>query len=170
MFIRGAAATDAAAVTALHVASRRAAYRGLMPDRLLDGQDVEQKRARAWQARLAISAPDGRTWLAFEGEALVGFAASSAARDPDLDPRRTAEVTSLYVDPGRLGVGLGRALFVHTLDDLRTRGFEEVVLWVLEDNARALRFYARAGLTAGRREVKVDDGVDLPHVRWGRRL
>lgn len=170
VFIRPAMVCDAAPLTALHVASRRATYRGLMPDRLLDGDAGERERARLWQARLATPEPGARTWVALDGDALLGFAASSPARDADLDPLRAGEVTSIYLDPGRIGLGVGRALFEHTLDDLRARGFQEVVLWVLEGNARAARFYARAGLAAGKHEVKFDDGVALPHVRWGRRL
>jgi ribosomal protein S18 acetylase RimI-like enzyme len=178
MEIRPAVEDDAASLTALHLASRRAAYRGLMPDRLLDGAAAEERRARAWQARLATPAADLRVWVAVLDAArsgprsgpLLGFASSAPARDPDLDPSRTAEVTSLYVDPAHFGRGVGRALLEHTLADLRARGFEEVVLWVLAGNARAERFYALAGLTAGKHEVKVDDGADLPHVRWARRL
>lgn len=170
MLIRSAVEEDTGPLAALHVASRRAAYRGLMPDRLLDGPDVEAERARAWRERLASPAPGARTWVAEDEGGLLGFIASGPTREPELDPGRVADVFSLYLAPARFGQGVGRALLDHTLDDLRARGFQEVVLWVLEGNARAERFYARAGFAPGKHEVKVDGGVDLPHVRWARRL
>ncbi|MCO5169186.1 MAG: GNAT family N-acetyltransferase [Planctomycetes bacterium] len=167
--VREATREDTASIAALHMASRRAAYRGLMPDRLLDGEAAARRRLEAWERRLARPG-EASVWVAIEDGAPLGFVSTAPARDPDLDPARSAEVTSLYADPARLGQGVGRALLYRALADLRARGFEDVVLWVLEGNARAERFYSRAGFAPGAHEVKQEDGADLPHVRWRRAL
>jgi ribosomal protein S18 acetylase RimI-like enzyme len=58
---------------------------------------------------------------------------------------RTAELYAIYLDPEQLGTGLGRRLFEHAVEDLRSRRFDTVTLWVLETNERARRFYEVAG-------------------------
>lgn len=51
----------------------------------------------------------------------------------------------LYVAPERWGTGLADALHGEALDLVRGIGSTRCHLWVLEDNARARRFYERRG-------------------------
>ncbi len=52
------------------------------------------------------------------------------------------------------------------LRGLRVRGFTRVILWVLEDNAPARRFYEAAGLTPdGERHVYDFAGAAAPEIR-----
>jgi GNAT superfamily N-acetyltransferase len=51
----------------------------------------------------------------------------------------------LYVIPERWGTGLAGELHGRALDAVRELGSERCHLWVLEDNARARRFYERRG-------------------------
>ena len=73
--------------------------------------------------------------------------------------------------PEAWGTGLGRALMTATLSHLAGCGFESATLWVLDTNARARRFYARAGWTADG-SAKQDDigGALVTEVRYGRAL
>jgi ribosomal protein S18 acetylase RimI-like enzyme len=57
------------------------------------------------------------------------------------------ELYALYLLPAWWSVGVGRALMTSVLDSLRGDRYRRVVLWVLADNARARRFYERAGFT-----------------------
>jgi ribosomal protein S18 acetylase RimI-like enzyme len=61
---------------------------------------------------------------------------------------------ALYLLPAWWSAGVGRALMVSVLDALRGDRYRRVVLWVLADNARARRFYERAGFT-------VDGGTNI---------
>jgi RimJ/RimL family protein N-acetyltransferase len=49
------------------------------------------------------------------------------------------------VTPAHWSTGAGRALTDAALDGLRVAGYRRVVLWTLTENARARRFYAKAG-------------------------
>ncbi len=69
---------------------------------------------------------------------------TGTSEDADADPK-TGEVYAIYLEPGRLGTGVGRVLFAHAVDDLRERGFNVATLWVLETNERTRRFYEIAG-------------------------
>jgi ribosomal protein S18 acetylase RimI-like enzyme len=59
--------------------------------------------------------------------------------------RATEEVHGLWVDPSAQGVGIGRLLLRATEDEIRAAGFDGVWLDWSSYNARALRFYHRAG-------------------------
>ena len=140
--IRTAALGDAPGVAALHVASWRWAYRGLLSDEVLTALSVED-RTEMWTG---LVADEGVSVLVAErhGAALAGFASASASRDEDATPG-TGEVTAIYVDEGAAGSGLGHELFERVQVELRRRGFTRSTLWVLEANARARAFYEREG-------------------------
>lgn len=56
-----------------------------------------------------------------------------------------AELYAIYVDPGWWSTGIGRSLMDEVLAATRAGRYERIGLWVLEKNARARRFYERAG-------------------------
>lgn len=55
------------------------------------------------------------------------------------------ELKQLYLDPARIGAGIGAALMEWTLDVARARGADAIQLSVWSGNAGAQRFYARYG-------------------------
>ena len=58
-----------------------------------------------------------------------------------------SEVYVLGVAPGHQGHGLGRTLTVIGLEHLRSRGLNEVMLYVDESNTAAVRTYEALGFT-----------------------
>ncbi len=141
--IRRATPTDAAAIAEVHVASFKAAHRGLVP---LDHVTVERREA-AWRAILAAAPSDGFTLAAEREGQVVGFChVATPSRDPDVDPA-TAELTSIYVAPGQWRAGTGAALLDAALSQLVTGGWHELTLWVLAANDRARSFYGAFDLT-----------------------
>jgi len=139
--IRSGTVADARAIATVHVASWRWAYRGALPDDLLDDLSVEE-REPGWRSVL----DDGATitLVAVRGDHVVGFANGGASRDDDAEAS-IGEILSIYVTQQEAGAGTGRALLVAIQDGLRGRGFEGATLWVLETNARARTFYERQG-------------------------
>jgi ribosomal protein S18 acetylase RimI-like enzyme len=169
--VRPATADDADAIAAVHVLGWQAGYAGIMPADTLAGLDVDE-RARRWRERLATgAASEFATSVAVDDTgAVVGFATigpyRNGQRPDDLDPR-FGELLAIYVDPARWGTGAGAALMTAALADLSVRGWEEIRLWVLADNARARRFYERFGLVPdGERAMfRVDRPAGRPPVR-----
>jgi GNAT superfamily N-acetyltransferase len=143
--IREAEPKDARRIAEIHVRAWRSAYRGQLADDFLDGLKVEDRVEMHRQA-MEAPPPEYRMWLAENGSRTVGFAVTGRSEDADAD-ERTAEVYAIYLEPDRVGTGLGRSLFSHAVDDLRDRGFRTATLWVLETNALARRFYEVAGWT-----------------------
>ena len=74
-----------------------------------------------------------------------GFRGYGAARDEDKSPRSCCELQTLYLDRFVWRHGYGAVMTQRVLDYARTHSFSEVVLWVLEGNARARSFYEAMG-------------------------
>lgn len=166
--VRLARLDDAAAIADLHVRSWRAAYRGIVPDAILDGLSIEQ-RVEFWQRRIrreADPSAEGRIWVVVEGDRVAGLAATRPATDPDLDPG-TGELAAIYLAPEAWSRGLGSALFGAAVEDLRARGLAPLVLWVIEANARGRRFYERWGLRPDGARHEIDfDGTPVDEIRY----
>ena len=88
--------------------------------------------------------PRTHTLVADAAGLVVGFAQLGPMRVESSDPR-LGELFAIYVLPDASGRGVGRALMVEVVNRLAADGFEEAVLWVLEDNPRTRGFYELAG-------------------------
>jgi GNAT superfamily N-acetyltransferase len=165
MRIREAGLADARSIADIHVRAWRDAYRGRLPDAYLDALSVEDRLAQhEWTLRNPRET--WRTWVVVEDGSVGGFAVTGPAEDADAD-ERTGEVYAIYLEPARVGSGLGRALFAHAVDDLRERGYRTATLWVLESNERARRFYEVAGWkTDGTTASERFDEALVPTVRY----
>ena len=141
---------DATAIGALATRAWRAAYTGLLAPDVL-GRLEPGEQAAEWRSYLADLPPTARVWVVGAGAAVWGFARTGPCVDADA-ARGAGEVYGLYVEPDRIGTGLGRSLFGHAVADLRLR-HSPVVVWHFAANAVAARFYERAGfvLDGGRR-------------------
>jgi GNAT superfamily N-acetyltransferase len=158
MRVRAAVPGDAEAIAAVHVAAWQEAYAHVFPAEVLAALDPVP-RARHWREGIRGG------WTVLVSDDLSGFVSIGPARDAD-EPE-LGELYAIYVTPERWGSGAGRALMAAALDALRGAGFSEAVLWVLEDNPRARRFYERAGwVTDG--AVKEDEflGTRVGEVRY----
>lgn len=138
--IRAATPADARGIAKTHVASWLGAYRGLLPDEALDVLDVDVRAERWYDALTAGS----DTLVAEDAEGIYGFASVGRSRDPD-GGEEAGELYALYLRPGHWDQGLGRALHDAAVETLRTAGFTEATLWVLDSNERARSFYEHAG-------------------------
>lgn len=162
--IRPATVADAQAIAEVHVHSWQWAYRGLLPDDYLDHLSIE-RRAGMHMQRLATETQE-RTWVAAQEGRIVGFAITGPSRDPNASPG-TAELAAIYLRREATGQGIARELFDHAVHDLWQRGYERATLWVLETNARARRFYEKAGwVTDGTSKTEERPGVHLHEVRY----
>ena len=81
-----------------------------------------------------------------DGEAApAGFADAYIWTFPYLDESRRGFLSSLYVEPGYRGQGVGRALVAHLHRWLEGEGVAHVELNVSSANAAAMQFWSRAG-------------------------
>lgn len=157
--LRTADEGDLAAVGALHYRSRAAAYAGLVPPEALTFGS-EAALGEWWAERYRWERETHRLTVAVEGESVVGFTYLGPSEEPGV-----AELYAIHVDPGHVGSGVGRLLMRDALPHLG----ERAVLWVLEGNARARRFYEKGGWTAdGHRRDNPLGGAITRQLRYSR--
>jgi ribosomal protein S18 acetylase RimI-like enzyme len=137
--VRAATVDDARGIAEVHVAGWRWAYEDLLPDEYLEQLSVEEREGH-W--RETLSSSTGRVIVAEDVGEVVGFVGFGAADEADAE---TGEVHAIYLLDRAAGTGVGRELFLRANEELRRSGFRRAVLWVLETNERARRFYERAG-------------------------
>ena len=124
----------------IRIAGWRAAYTGLMDPTFLAALVVDEERV-ARRERWIGSPVRGEVMLVADaGGVVVGGAFLLPCRDDDVED--TAELAALYVDPDVRGSGAGSALLDAGLDRMSE---PRQVLWTLEGNVPARRFYERRG-------------------------
>ena len=164
--MRRATVADADAIGRIQIETWTAAYADLLPRETIDAFDVSARQA-LWREGLGRPPrPGSATFVAVVDTQVVGFATVGASPSED----GTGELYAIYVDPSRWGTGAGRALIERAESSLRESGFPTALLWVLEGNERAERFYRAAGWT--RDGEKVDDfqGATVTELRYRKRL
>jgi GNAT superfamily N-acetyltransferase len=146
--IRSAQPGDVEALARVHVASWRWAYRGIMPDEVLDSLSWQERRDR-WREWVGDAEPDMHTWVVTAQQpddlsTVVGFASWGPSRDDDTGPE-VAELYAIYLAEPWSRRGLGTRLLRAGLDELAAR-FTRLAVWVLQDNVGARAFYMHCGL------------------------
>lgn len=142
--VRSAEDEDIQDLALVHVQAWQWAYRGLIPDVLLEGLDADQ-RARSWSQMLHEQMLP-RPLVAVASGSVVGFIHADTSRDEDADAL-TGEVTALYLVRKQVGAGTGHQLWGAALNQLRDSGHTALTVWVLKTNQRGRTFYERMGMT-----------------------
>lgn len=148
VLIDKAGAGDAEAIAETHLAGLRASYGGLIPADVSGDQSLAA-RARHW--RLWLRRSRAVTLVARVDGAVVGFCALHPNPDGDA-AGAAAEVVAIFVRPSHWRLGLGRRLGARMMAEAASHGFSDLVLWVLEPNDRARRFYESLGFRSDGKE------------------
>lgn len=164
--IRPATEDDARGIASVHVLAWQAAYRGLVPDEHLDALSIEDRR-ELWDRVLAGAADRRQRIWVTEEDGITGFVCVGPSRDADADPSRIGELQAIYVHPDAWGRGDGRLLHDTGVAWLRTAGYDEATLWMVDGNVRAAAFYARQGWRPdGAAKHEVWEGVPMDEIRY----
>lgn len=142
MHVRTADCQDAFGIAEIHVKSWQTAYRGIISDEILDRLEID-RRATQWFSQLEAGVI--RILIAEQSGRIRGFAAYGGTRDPEDDVKKVAEIQAVYIDPDMWGRGIGRLLCESIFTALRDSNYEQMSLWVLKDNLRAIGFYESMG-------------------------
>ncbi len=166
--IRQAKVNDARKVAEVHVLTWQKAYAGIVPDSHLTFLSID-KREEFWRQTIKEGNPE--LWVAEKENEVVGWVAFGPSRDAGADAF-VGEVEAIYVHPDRWSSGTGKLLWLKAQERLVARKFEEVTLWVLEENIRAINFYLAAGFKADMESTKdiTIAGKVLREVRYQRNL
>lgn len=146
----------------IHAASWKVAYKSIIPSEVLDNITVE-KRGAYFKKALEEGWEDDA--IIYEDDIPLGFICIGKARDKDLNDSY-GEIGGLYLLPEAFGKGIGSALIQWGIKELNSKGYEKVILWVLEDNSRAIKFYEKHGFTFDGTSKKINIGKPLIECRY----
>lgn len=156
MLIRFAVPGDEHGIAVVHVESWQAAYRGLMPQKVLDDLSIPQRES-GWHEYLHDPERVSRTLVAERDGEIVGWAGFGDARESDAPG--SGELWGIYALPSAWSSGVGHALLETVEQKLADAGHSTVYLWVLDGNERAAAFYTKHGW--------IDDGGTKVEERPG---
>ncbi len=163
--IRRARPADAPGIGAVHVATWRSAYPGVLPDEFL--AKLSPSRLAAHYDRIiriglgvhvaALSGPEATT-----SPSIIGFTTAGRTRKHAL---AEGEVETLYVLDDFRDRGIGRRLLRASAQHLSALGCRSAYAWVLRDNP-ATYFYQRLGGKRIAMSTTRVGGEDVPQVAF----
>ena len=149
----------------MHVAVWQAAYRGLLPDALLDGLSVD-RRERMWSETLRAYADTHPVVVAEDAAiGICGFGNGGSPRG-DPVPGYTGEFKTLYVLPRCQRRGIGRGLLVGIAARLADRGHVGAVAWALTASP-ACHFYEAMGGVRCAQRTQQEEGMNVEEFAYG---
>lgn len=169
--IRAAVVGDLEALAAIHEAAALEAYRHIFPA----GAPFPREESRADLSH-HLTAPATRAFVAEAENAIVGFIAVGPTLTGegegfgDALPGSLGQTYLLHVHPAYWSGGIGGALHDRAMAALAGDGFASAVMWVLERNERARRFYERRGWHADGARRRERYAIEIDVIRYRRAL
>ncbi len=138
----------------VHWKSWQESYKGIVNQEYLDNLTLDKCVASAhkWPNNVLI---------AKDGDNVIGFLAYGECRNEDLID--AFEVMAIYVLSEYYGCGIGFQLMAEAIKKLNNHN--KIVVWVLKDNKRAIRFYQRLGFTFDGTEATLKLGTEIVERR-----
>lgn len=164
--IRLARPDDAGAIAQVHVAVWQSAYRGLLPEDLLDQLSVERRQAM-WTDILTAYAATHPVLVAEDfGVGICGFGNVGPLRDEAVQGY-TGEFKTLYLLPRYQRRGIGRSLFCRLASLLIHRGHDAAIAWVLAANPACGFYEAMGGALCAQRAEASDERETVEDLAYG---
>jgi len=140
--IRRAVIDDVDQIAKIHVDSWAEAYKGLMPINYIESFTVE-RRTKLWTN--IISRDLAFVMVAEDNSGVIGFLCFGQPKG--YENTNNYELSSLYIAPSRYGCGVGSSLYKECKKELSLKKAQQVKLWVLDSNQRAINFYKKHNFT-----------------------
>ncbi len=127
---------DRLEISRVYEESWKYAYKDIIPETYLDSIPVGQ-----WAS--GLDREGRKTLLMLDGSRIIGTSSYCESRFPEFSGM--GEIISIYLLPCYIGKGHGKRLLASAIENLGRSGYNEIFLWVLEENSPARRFYEKFG-------------------------
>lgn len=159
---RAAREADAQKIAEVYIETWRTTYAGSVPDRVL--VNMSNERQSVYWTRAIRSG--GEIVGVAEDDAAGIVAVGSAGANRSRGSEYAGEVYTLYVQPDFQNQGVGERLLAHLFADIRAKGMNSAVIWVLAANPSRFFYEAMGGKRVGEREEEMW-GVKLREIAYG---
>ena len=155
--IREANVNDSTRIAEIEVTSSRYAYKNIVPDKYLFEDLTVENRVSVYQYWISEKRFELYVYEDPDTGTVKGMMGIGKCEDDDKD--NAFELHFIYVDPEYVRMGVGAQMLRFFEEKGKERGFEEYVIWVLEENGMGRNFYEKHGYRS--------DGKDKIFKRWG---
>ena len=132
-------------------------YEGLVDHSFLNQITLEKGIRRA-------AAQKDHAFIAMLGDQVIGLVSFGPYRDETYPSvRKLGEIYAIYVLAPFQGKKVGYQLMKAALDKMS--GYDKIVLWVLQGNEKAIRFYERYGFRLDGKEKQIILGTKQTELR-----
>jgi len=163
--IRKAVLDDSEQLGCVMIRSWQSAYRGIVPDNYLDTLSVRESAAH-FRAQYDRNINKSIYSAVLDGT-VIGVLSLLPCRDQDLTD--TGEIQAIYLLPEYRGKGYGTRIMDFAVEILKAQ-FSGAMLWTLEANIGARRFYEKCGFAFDGTKKEVTLGKPLTAVRYRKSL
>ena len=157
--IREAEVQDSARIAEIEVKSCRFAYKDIVPEEHLFKEFTVERRIPAYESWIGEKRFELYVYEDPGSGIIKGM--MGIGRCEDEDKENAFELHFIYVDPDYLRLGIGSEMLMLFEQKGKERGFEEFVIWVLEENQLGKSFYEKHNYSS--------DGKEKIFKRWNKR-
>ena len=139
LIIRKTKYEDIEQIVDINIKDWKKIYKGIIDNEILENLNREEK-IRKWKEHYNIE----NTIVAEENGIILGYCRytdNAVYENTDID----SEIIALYVDYSKLRHGIGKKLVEYVKEDLRNKNKIKMVIWCLEKNENARKFYEKMG-------------------------
>lgn len=132
---------DIEQIVDINIKDWKKVYKGIIDDSILDNLNREEKIEK-WRKNYNI----GNVIVAEKNGSILGFCRyddNVVYENTNID----SEIIAIYVDCDKLRNGVGRKLVEYVKNDLKNKNKTKMVIWCLEKNENARKFYEKMGGT-----------------------
>jgi len=164
IIIRKVLPEDAYEFTALHAACWRDAYTGIIPDEYLDKMSSDMEK-RAERCKQALEEPGYCEYycVIHDGD-MIGRLVFCKSHDEDKPD--AGDVAAIYLLADYWGKGYGKQMMDFAVHELKHKGYQEIIIWVLEENSIGRQFYEKYGFILDSAKQTMELGKQLTCVRY----
>lgn len=153
------------AVTKIHIESWRAAFRGIVPDVVLDRKN-EGETLSSWRSTIQRY-PDNLFIANSPKGTSVGFCCAGPVVDTEKNLDFEYEIYGLHVDPIDYRKGIGTALLNNAFDRMTNLGLCNAIVWTLEKLGSSRSFYEKNGGIVVKSGIWKIGGAQISEVAYG---
>lgn len=139
LIIRKMKYEDIDKIVDININDWKKAYKGIIDDNILDSLNKEEK-IKKWRK----SYNKANTIVAEENGIVIGY----CKYDDEINNEKyniDSEIIGLYVDYNKTKMGVGKKMMEYVMNDLKNKNKNRMILWCLEENQNARRFYESMG-------------------------
>ena len=162
VFIRRAKISDCKTIGFIHVESCKAAYKGIIPDSVLNS--VSAKRMADYYYRVLVKKAQDVV-LIFKDDKPAGYMSLIEYRNKN-NNYSAMQVYRIYLLPSYRHQGLGTELINWGIKEAKDKGHSKLFLWVIKENLSARKFYEKLGLRYDGTARRINNGKMLTIYRY----